>query len=94
MTGDTLNKERLGFPLRHRPAGFAAEYDGLEDLRCTRTVDTAIHLAPGLPGRVGGKLQEQVLSVAAWHGSESQSHLHVFNKLLSLRLRETNYEPS
>jgi hypothetical protein len=35
-----------------------------------------------------------VLSVAAWHGSESQSHLHVFNKLLSLRLRETNYEPS
>ncbi len=74
--------------------GSAAECDGLEDPRCARTIGNASHLAPGLRGRAGDKLQGQASSVAAWRGSQSKRHLDVFKELLPLRLRKTNDQPS
>jgi hypothetical protein len=42
---------------RHRPVGYVAECDGLEDFPCVHTIGIAIHLAPRLRGRAGDNLQ-------------------------------------
>jgi hypothetical protein len=78
----------------HRPVGFVAECDGLEDPPCARTIDNAIHHAPGLPCRAGDTLQDQASIVAAWRRFPSKRDLHFFKKLLPLRLRKTNDQPS
>ena len=79
---------------RHRPVGFAAECDGLEDPRCTRTIGNASRLAPGLRGRAGDKLQGQASSVDVWHGSQSKRHLDIFQELPPLWHRKTEYQPA
>ena len=90
LFGDSQYKELSNWIRYHRPAVRAAECDGLEGLPCARTIGNASHLAPGLYGRVGYKLQGQVSSGVPWHGSQSKHHLHFFNELLPLRLRKTN----
>ena len=82
----TVRKERSDFRPCHRPVGCAAECDGLEDSLFARTIGNASHLAPGLQGRVGGKLQDQASSVAVLYEFESKRHLDGFNKLPSLSL--------
>jgi hypothetical protein len=56
-------------------------------------IGNAIHLAPELQTKARDKLQDQVSSGAAWHGSLSKRHLHFFEELLPLRLRKTNDQP-
>ena len=53
----TVRREQSDSRQRHRPVGCAAECDGLEDPRCTRTIGSASRLAPALPRRAGDKLQ-------------------------------------
>ena len=88
-----MRRGRSDSLLRHRPVGFAAEYDGLEDFPWTHTIDNAIHLAAGLRGRARDKLQGQAATVAARLGSLSKYHLYFFKKLLPLQLRKTNDQP-
>ena len=94
LFGDTMRRGRSDSRQRHRPVGFAAECDGLEDPRCTRTIGNASRLAPGLRGRAGDKLQGQASSVDVWHGSQSKRHLDIFQELPPLWHRKTEYQPS
>ena len=94
LFGDSHYKELSNWIRYHRPAGCAAECDGLEDLPCARTIGNASRLSPELPGRVGDKLQDQAASGVAWRGSLSKRDLHFFKELHSLRLRKTNDQPS
>jgi hypothetical protein len=89
----TMRRGRSDSRPRHRPVGSAAECDGLEDPPSARTIGTAIHLAPGLRGRVGDTRPDQAASAAALQGSVSKRHLHFFQQLLPLRLRKTNDQP-
>jgi hypothetical protein len=91
---DSQNKELSNWNRCHRPAGSATERDELEDLPCSRTVGTAIHFAPGFRGKADNKLQIQALSGAASLGSQSKRHPYFFKKLLPLRLRKPNDQPS
>ena len=93
LSDDSQYKELSNWIQCHRLAGCAAECDGLEDPQYTRTIGNASRLASGLPGRVGGKLQDQASSGAACRGLYSKGHPRVFKKLLPLRLRKTEYEP-
>jgi hypothetical protein len=74
----TTRRELSDFRLCRHLAGPEAECDELEDPPSARTIDNAIHLAPGLPGRVGDKLQGQASTVGAWRGSPSKRDLHFF----------------
>src|ERR1019366_2303720 len=78
----TMRRGRSDSRQRHHPVGFAAECDGLEDPRCTRTIGNASHLAAGLRRKAGDKLEGQASSVVVWHGSQSKRHLDVFKQLL------------
>ena len=91
---DTVRRGQLDSRQRHRRVGSAIERDGLEDLPSARTLDNAIHLAPGLHCRVGDRLQDLASGVVTWLGSLSKRDLHFFKKLLPLRLRKTNDQPS
>ena len=90
----TICRGRSGSRQCHRPVGFAAEYDGLEDPPCARTIGNASRLALGLHGRAGDKLQDPASSVAVWPASQSKRHLDIFKELLSLRLWKTKHQPS
>jgi hypothetical protein len=90
----TVRKGQSDSRQRHRPVGYADECDGLEDPPCARTIGSASHLAPGLPRRVGDRLQNQASGVAVLHGSQSKRDLHVFKELLPLLLWKTNGQPS
>jgi hypothetical protein len=84
LNGDTRSRECLGFALRHRPDGFEAECDGLEDSPYARTIGIASHRAPGLHDKAGDKLQGQAASGAALLGYPSKRDLHFFEELLPL----------
>ena len=88
-----MRRGRSDSLLRHRPVGFAAECDGLEDPPYAHTIGSASHLAPGLCDRAGDNLQDRASTVGAWRGSQSKRHMHFFKELLSLRLRKTNSQP-
>ena len=89
-----MSRGRLDFLQRHRPVGFATEYDEPEDYPFGRTIDNASHLAPGLRGKAGDKLRGQVLIAAASRGHQSKRHLDIFKKLPPLLHRKTEYKPS
>jgi hypothetical protein len=89
----TTHKGRSDSRPCHRLVGPAAECGELADLPSTRTIDNAIRLAPGLPGRAGDTLQDQASGGAAWRGSLSKRDLHFFKELFPLRLRKTNDQP-
>src|SRR6266404_8227149 len=76
----TVRREQSDSRQRHLPSGSGARCDELEDPRCTRTIGNASHLGPGLPGRVGDKLQAQASIVVVWHASPSKCHLDVFKQ--------------
>src|ERR1700674_2817735 len=90
----TKRRGRSDSRQRHRPVGSVAECDELEDLPSAHTIGNASHLASELHGRVGDKLQARASNVAVSRGSQSKRHLHVFKKLLLLRLWKTNDQPS
>jgi hypothetical protein len=71
-----------------------AEGDELEDPPFARSVGNASRLALGLPGRAGGKLAVPAGGVAVWRGLRSKRYLNGFNKLLPLRHRKTQDQPS
>ena len=89
----TMRRGRSDSRQRHHPVGFAAEYDGLGGSPFARTIGNASHLAPGLHGKVGDRLQGQASSVIALLGSLSKRDLYFFKELLSLRLWKTNDQP-
>jgi hypothetical protein len=88
-----MRRGRSDFRQRHRPVGFEAERDGLEDLASARTIDNASRRALELPGRAGDKPRVQASSVVVLHGFQSKCHLHSFKELFPLRLRKTNGQP-
>ena len=90
----TVRRGRSGSRQCHRPVGFAAEYDGLEDVPSARTIDNASRLAPTLHGKAGDTLQDRASSGVSWPASQSKRHLHFFKELLPLRLRKTKHQPS
>jgi hypothetical protein len=59
----TMRRGRSDSRQRHHPVGFAAGYDGLGGSPFARTIGNASHLAPGLYGKVGDRLQGQASSV-------------------------------
>jgi hypothetical protein len=87
------HKEPLDSLPRHPPSDSATECDGLEDPPFARTIGNASHLAPGLHGRAGDRLQGQAASGVVLHGFQSKCHMHFFKELLPLRLRKTNDQP-
>ncbi len=89
----TTRRGRSDSRQRHRPAAFAAECDGLEDLPFARNIDIASRLARELRGIAGDKLPDQASSVAVSIGFQSKRHLYFFKELLPLRLRKTNDQP-
>ena len=69
LFGDTHYKELLNWTRCHRLVGRAAGHDAPGDSSFVRTIGNASHLAPGLPGRAGDKLQCQASIVVVWHAS-------------------------
>jgi hypothetical protein len=93
---DGMMQRERGRSVSHRCprlACFVVICDGLEDLPCAHMIGTASHLAPGLRGRAGDKLQAQASSVVAWHGSPPKRYLHFLKELFSLWLRNPNDQP-
>jgi hypothetical protein len=86
---DTRCRGRSDSRQRHRLVGSAIECDGPEDPPCARTIGNASHLAPGLPGRAGDKLQGQALGAAVWRAFESNRDLQIFEELFPLPHRKT-----
>jgi hypothetical protein len=94
LLGGMMRRGRSDSRQCHRPVGFVAECDGLEDFPFARTIGNASHLAPGPHGRAGDKLLDQASIEAVWHGSLSKRHLDILKKLSDLRLWKTNDQPS
>jgi hypothetical protein len=94
FSDDREHKELLDFQPCHPRACSAAECDGLEEPRSSRTIGSASCLAPRLYGRADDRLQDQASSGAVWIEFQSTDYLNAFQKLFALRHRKAEYQPS
>ena len=76
FSDDSENKELLDFQPCHPRACSAAECDGLEEHRSSRTIGSASRLSSELDGRVDDRLQDQASSVAVWIEFHSTDYLN------------------